>query len=277
MLGGGGVVPSFADAPYEILLDRFTRDIAKNPGDYSKRIERAALLLDDGGSPDTLRADIDTLLAHSAWRAEGECLEARRLYQQGRFDEARKLIRKNIQGGHRVLQQARLLADVELRVRDTLKAMKAYQIAWNQNREESDYIEWVGLYSGRRPLPLELLEQGLRLYPRSPGVNRAVFEVYFSAGDSAGMERARGISARAADTLWPLGVDWKISHARTLIFLKKGDEARSALLEALEVLDGDDRLRGKNGETYRRQIFQLLEKARGAGKAAGTKRETKRK
>jgi hypothetical protein len=124
---------------------------------------------------------------------------------------------------------------------------------------------------------VDLLERGLRLYPGSPGVNRAVFEVYFSAGDSAGMERARGISARAADTLWPLGVDWKISHARTLIFLKKGDEARATLLEALEVLDGDDRLQGKNGETYRRRIFLLLEEARVAAKAAGTKRETKRK
>jgi hypothetical protein len=262
MMGWGGVIPSFPNAPYEVMLERFNRDISKNPGHYSKRIERATLLLDDGGSQDTLRADIDTLLSHPRWRAEGECLEARRLYQRGRLEEARKLIRKNLQGKQRVLEQARLLAAVELRSRDTLEAIEAYRIAWNQAREESDFIDLVRLHAGRRPLPLDLLESGLRLYPISAGINRVVFDAYFSVGDSVGMEKGREIAARAADTLWPLGVDWKIRHAQTLIALKKKGEAESALLEALEILDGDARLQGKNGEAYRRQIFGLLEEAR---------------
>jgi tetratricopeptide (TPR) repeat protein len=262
MMGWGGVSLSLSDAPYEVLLERFNGDIAKTPGEYSKRIERAALILDNGGSPDTLRADIDTLMSHSSWRGEGECLEARRLYQQGRLEEARKLIRKNLQGKQHVPQQARLLAAVELRSRDTLKAMEAYQIAWNQAREESDYIDLMGLHAGRKPLPVNLLEQGLRLYPLSAGVNRVVFDAYFSSGVSTGLERAREISARASDTLWPLGVDWKIRHARTLIALKKKDKAESVLLEALEIQDDDLRLQGKNGEADRQRIFSLLEAAR---------------
>ena len=264
LMGWGGVSLSFSDVPYEIMLERFNRDILESPGAYSKRIERADLILEDGGSQDTLRADIDTLLSHPAWRAEGECLEARRLYQRGRLQEARKLIRKNIQGKHRVLEQARLLAAVELRSRDTSKAREAYQVAWNQANEESDFMDLVGLYTGRKPPPFDLLEQGLRLYPLSAGVNRVVFDAYFSAGDPAGLglEKARALSARAADTLWPLGVDWKIRQARTLIALKKKDRAEAVLLAALEIQDDDLRLQGKNGESDRRQIFTLLEVAR---------------
>jgi hypothetical protein len=269
ILGWGGVVPSFSDAPYEVLLKYFNRDIAKNPGDYGKRIERAALLLKEGGNGDTLQADIDALLSHPAWRGEGECLMARRLYQQGRLEEARKLIRKNIQGKHHVVEQARLLAAVELRARDTVKAMEAYQIAWNQAREESDFVEWLLLHAERRP-PRDLLNKGLQLYPASAAVNQAVFDAYFSAGDSAGLGQARAIAARASDTLWPLGVDWKIRHARVLIALKKGNEGESVLLDALDVLEGDLRLQGKNGEAYRRQIFSLLEEARAAGAGART-------
>ena len=264
--GWGGVCLSFSDAPYEVLLERFSGDIAKTPGDYSKRIERAVLVLDNGGIQDTLRADIDTLLSHSAWRAEGECLQARRLYQQGRLEEARKLIRRNIQGKHRVLEQARLLAAVELRARDTAKAMEAYRIAWNEGLQESDFTDLVVLHAGRKPLPLNLLEQGLRLYPMSAGVNRVVFDAYFSDGSPAALERARALSAHASDTLWPLGVDWKIRQARVLIALKKKEKAESVLLEALEIQDDDLRLQGKNGEANRQQIFALLEKARAVEK-----------
>ncbi|MCD6023866.1 MAG: hypothetical protein K0Q91_782 [Fibrobacteria bacterium] len=260
ILGWGGVTPSFSDAPYEVLLEYFSRDIAKNPGAYGKRAERAALLLDEGGNQDSLRADIDTLLSHAAWRGEGQCLAARRLYQQGRLEEARTLIQINIQGRYRVLEQARLLAAVELRVRDTLKAREAYQVAWNHGREESDYVEWLLLHGDKSP-PRGLLETGLQLYPRSAAVTRAVFEAYFFAGDPTGLEQARKIAARAADTLWPLGVDWKIRHARTLLALKKPHEAESVLMAALDILDGDLRLRGKNGEAYHRQIFSLLEEA----------------
>ncbi len=262
MVGWGGVSLSFSDAPYEIILERFNLDITRKPGDYSKRIERATLLLDEGGSQDTLRADIDTLMAHSAWRAEGECLEARRLFQQGRLDAARKLIRQNIQGKHRVLEQARLLADVELRSKDTLQAMEAYRVAWNQAQDEGDFIDLVGLYARRKPLPPDLSEQGLRLYPLSPGVNRVVFDAYFSEGGSVGLERARAVSAHASDTLWPLGVDWKIRYAQALLALKKKGKAESVLLEALEIQDEDLRLQGKNGEAARQQIFHLLEAAR---------------
>jgi tetratricopeptide (TPR) repeat protein len=271
LLGWGGVVPSLSNPPYEVRLERFSRDIEKNPGQYSKRIERASLLLNEGGAQDTLRADIDTLLSHAAWRAEGECLEARRLYQQGRLEEARMLIRKNLHGGMRIVEQARLLAALELRAKDTVRAIEAYTMAWDHAAEESDYIELVLLHAERRP-PEGLLEKGLRLYPKSPAVNRSVFEVYFAAGDSAGMERARGIAARAADTLWPLGVDWKIRHGRVLIALKKGEQAELVLLGALEILDGDPRLQGKNSEAYRGQIFTLLEEARAAGTPSPARR-----
>jgi tetratricopeptide (TPR) repeat protein len=269
LMGGGGVTLSFSNVPYDVMLERFSRDIAQNPAAYSKRIERATLILDDGGNQDTLRADIDTLRAHSAWRVEGECLEARRLYQQGRLAEARHLIHRNIRGKARVLEQARLLAAVELRAKDTLKAIEAYRIAWEQHAEESDYIDLANLYKGRGRPPEVFLEKGLRLYPQSAGGNRVAFEVYFSAGDPVSLKRAHAISARAADTLWPLGVDWKTLQARALIALKKTDEAESVLLAALEILDGDSRLQGKPGEAYHQQIFLLLEEARAGRKNNG--------
>ncbi len=250
------------DAAYPVLLERYNQDIRRNPQNYLKRVERAFLVLEQGDSAAVVGEDIDTLLLHLQWRAEGNRLKAMRLHHQKRFAEARVLIRENIRANVHVREQAELLADIELLDKDTAAAVAAFRTAWDHDSDETDFINLLDLYRGRGKPPEKFIQQGLRLYPRSAGSIQSIFEVYEAAGDSACLKKAVEISEHAEKILWPLSIDWKISHARVLIALKRRREAEPILLAALDLLDDDARLKGKDSELFRKQIFDLLEESR---------------
>ncbi len=251
-----------SDAPYPVLLERYDQDIRENPKNYLKRVERALLVLEQRDTGRTATEDIDTLLSHPEWQKESLRLKAIQLHHQGRFDAAMSQLQENIRNNIYVKEQARLLADIALSRRDTLAAIAAYHSAWGRDSDETDYIDLLDLKRGRGKPPEELLQQGLRLYPRSAGSIQSIFEVYFAAGDASNLKKALQISDRAINVLWPLSVDWKIRHARVLIALKHSREAEPVLLAALDLLDEDVRLKGSDSEPVRKQIFALLEAVR---------------
>jgi len=251
-----------ADPPYSVLLERYGQEIREHPQDYSQRSERTALILEHGDFGDTTAEDIDTLLSHPPWRSEGECLEANRLYLQGRLQEAKVLILENIRAKAHIQDQARILAAIELSEKDTAAAIAAYHLAWEQNHEESDYMDFLSLGRGRGAPPEEDLQQGLHLYPQSPGPIKTIFEVYFAAGDSTSLRNAEALSDKAEKMLWPQSVDWKIRHAQALLSLRRDHEAEGVLLGALDLLDGNPHLQDDAGQPLRQEIFTLLEVAR---------------
>jgi tetratricopeptide (TPR) repeat protein len=251
-----------ADPPYPVLLDRYNADIRNNPQNYLKRSERAAFILNNGDTGGTTREDIDTLLSHAEWRGEGNCLKALRLKLQGHLNEAGVLIQKNLRDGIHVPEQSRLLAAIELSRKDTGAAIAAYRLAWDQSNDENDYINLLGLYRRHGDPPGELLKQGLQLYPLSPGAIQNIFEAHLAAGGKANLEICLKISARAQKNLWPLSLDWKMRHARVLLSLKRPREAEPVLMAALDLLDGDSRLKGGDSQRFRKEIFTLLEAAR---------------
>ena len=257
-LTAGAVWP---DAPYPVMLERYNQDIQENPQNYLKRTERASLVLENRDTVKTTE-DIDTLLSRPEWHNEGLHLKAVRLHLQGRQDEAETLIQQNIRGNIHVSEESRLLAEIELFRKDTAAAITAYRTAWDHDSDETDYIDLLDLQRGRGNTPEELLQQGLRLYPKSPGAIQSVFEVYSMAGDSVSLNKALQVADRAANSLWPLSVDWKIRHAQALLSLKRLHEAEPVLLAALDLLDEDPRLKGQDSEPVRKQIFILLEAAR---------------
>ncbi len=250
------------DPPYSVLLERYGREIQKHPQDYSQRSERTALMLEHGNDGDTTAEDIDTLLAHPEWRIEGECLQAARLYLQGRLDTAGALARENIRARAHVRDQARLLAHIESARQDTDSAIAAYHLAWDQGHDENDYVDLLSLHRGRGKPPEEILQQGRVLYPHSPGAVQTIFEVYFAAGDPTNLRKALGISEDAEKILWPQSVDWKLRHARVLLSLNRPHEAETVLLAAMDLVDDNPRLRDDAGRPLRKEIFTLLESAR---------------
>lgn len=254
-----GVV--FADASYPVLLERYDRDIRENPQNYLKRVERAALILGERDTGKTTLEDIDTLSAHAEWRNEANCLRAVRLHLQGRLDDAKNLIQKNLRAGAQVPQQARLLAKIELTKKDTAAALSAYRLAWDSLHDENDFIDLLILHRGRGEPPEELLKDGLRRYPNSPGAIQTIFEVYIAAAGPVNLEKGLELSMRAEKTLWPLSVDWKIRHAEVLLSLQRHKETETVLLAALDLLDGDARMQGKGGKVFRSKIFALLDSA----------------
>ena len=247
---------------YSVMLERYNQDIQGNPQNYLKRAERAYLILEHQDTSQASVEDIDTLLSHPQWRNEGVRLKAIRLHLQGRFDEAAPLIQQNIRDNIYLQEQARLLADIELSKKDTAAAITAYRAAWEHDSDETDYIDLLNLHQGRGKPPEELLRQGLNFYPRSPGAVQSIFEVYFAAGDPASLKTALEISGRADSSLWPFSVDWKIRHAQVLLSLKRAHDAEPVLMAALDLLDGDARMKVEDGEVIRKQIFTLLEASR---------------
>ena len=245
------------------LLKRYGEEIRENPGSCKRRWQRSLILLKHGDTAKTTREDIDTLLNHPLWRTQGNRLKALYLYLQGHVDEARAQMKQNIRDSVNVVEQSRLLARIELSRKDTVAAIAAYRLAWDQQRGEDVFVDLAGAYGMRGRPPKEFLQQGLKLYPNSPGVAQTVFEAFFAAGDSSSLKNCLKISGRAADTLWPRSVDWKIRHSRALLASGHPKQAEPFLLQALDLLDEDPRLQGEDGR-LRKDLFSLLEKARQA-------------
>jgi tetratricopeptide (TPR) repeat protein len=245
------------------LLQKYDADIRKNPSSLKRRHGRAQILLSHEEYRPTTAEDIDTLLAHPIWQTQGERLKAMHLYLLGRSDEAAILMRQNIRNDVNIVEQSRWLARIELSRGDTAAALAAYRYAWEQHPREETYLEVVQKFRqhGRRP-DKALLERGLRMFPTDPGVLSVVFEAYRASGKKADLRRSLDLSARAEKVLWPRSVDWKARHAEVLLALKKPREAEKVLLQAVDLMDGDPRLEGENGD-LRTRVFLLLERCRG--------------
>ncbi len=251
------------DADYSVRLARYGEDIRRDPTHYLKRVERAFLLLEHGATDEPVGEDIDTLLSHAEWRSEGMRLKAIRFHHQKRMKEAEPLLRANIAANIYVEEQSRLLADAALSRKDTAAAIAAYRQAWEQQHDENDYLDLLSLHKGRGKPPEELLQKGLNLYPRSPGVIQTAFEVYFAAGDTSSLGKCLRIAGNAEITLWPFSVDWKVRHARTMLALNRPRDAEPILMTAMDLLDGDPRLQeSERGTSERKEILALLDSAR---------------
>ncbi len=245
-----------------VLLAGYNEQIKETPQFYKKRYYRAYLILRHGSYAPPVQEDIDTLLGHSDWHDQGERLEALSLYFQGRLDEAKSLIQRNIRGNICEHEQASVWAAIELSHKDTAAALGAYRSTWNLFKDENVYMDLLDLYrADNKPVPQDVLREGLRVYPRSPGATQATFEAYFRAGDSASLRKCAAVSAKAEKMLWPQSVDWKIRHAQTLLALHRKKEAETVLLAALDLADADPR-QEQAGKPLRAEIFTLLEIAR---------------
>lgn len=239
------------------LLEKYNEEVLENPRKYKRRWQRALILLQHGDTAKTTAEDIDSLLVQPLWRGQGLRLKAMYRYLQRRFDEAKDLMRQNIRDGTNVVEQAGFLAKIALSEKDTNTAIAAYRLGWDQHPDENVYVELLHAY-GRWKTPMELLDEGLRLYPNSPGILQTLFDSYLNLGNPAGFQKCLVISSRAEETLWPMSVDWKIKHAQALLSLNRPHEAESVLLAALDLMDGDPRLEGENGQ-FRKKIFTMLE------------------
>jgi hypothetical protein len=247
-----------------VLLETYNREIRDSSTNYKRRSQRTFILLRHGDFGPPTQEDIDTLLNRPDWHDEGERLEAFRLYLQGQLEEAKVLIRKNIQGNVHEHEQARLLAAIALSKQDTSAAIAAYRMTWDLFKDENVYLDMLDLYVGREKPPEELLQEGLSIYPHSPGAIQVIFEAYLTAGDPSSLKKGLAISERAEKVLWPRSVDWKIRHAQVLLALHRKHDAETVLLAALDLADADPRLADQNGngQPLRQEIFTLLETAR---------------
>lgn len=259
-------LPAFAHEALGIVLRKLEREIREHPGDYLERSERAWLMLEHGMTESPVAEDIDTLMAKPAWRETGVRLRAYHLYLQGRHDEAKVQANENLAAGIFGAEQFRLLAGIALAHGDTLGATQAYRNGWKRMGLEEDYISMVKLSRREGSVPAALLEEGLRVYPQSPGVHAVVFRAYLENGDPASVRKALSISDRGHAQLWPRSGDWKIRHAQALLALGKPDSAEVLLLRAMDWIEGETRLRPDADEAVRlrREIFDLLDTVRHA-------------
>jgi tetratricopeptide (TPR) repeat protein len=242
------------------LLEKYNADIRKNPSSLKRRNGRASILLSHEEYRETTGEDIDSLLAHPVWRAQGQRRKAMHLYLLGRTDEADVLMRQNIRNNNNVVEQSRWLARIELSRRDTAAALDVYRFAWEQHPREETFIELLGAYRrhGRAP-EKALLERGLRLFPTDAGVASIVFDAYLASGKKKDLQRGLEISGRSEKT-WPRSIDWKIKRAQAFLALKRPRDAEGVLLRAVDLMDSDPRLEGENG-VLRTQVLLLLENA----------------
>jgi tetratricopeptide (TPR) repeat protein len=263
----------FAEPINPELLEKYNGEVREYPRKYKRRWQRCLLLLKHGESGAPTQEDIDTLLASPAWREQGERLQAIRWYLQGRIDEAKALIKKNILGNVNADEQSQLLASIELSRNDSDAAIAAYRMAWDAHANENVYINLLNIHNRRGGPPRELLEQGLRIYPRSPGPMQVIFEGYYKAGGRDNLLKCLALSDSAQKAWWPHSVDWKLRNAKVLLDLGKPEKAELVLQGALDLMENDERLR-TNSETnsqIRKDIFALLERSRKTPPATGAK------
>jgi hypothetical protein len=255
-----GAAASSAHPDIAVTIARYTREIEDDPYAYRERAERAWTILDHGSAMQPAGEDIDTLIKSPIWRHAGLRLRAVHLYLQDSLEAAKAQVLRNLGTAADGTEQARILARVELRLKDTLAAMRAYRAGWKNYQEESDFISMLTLEKNRNVLPRELLEEGLRVHPVSPGAYLAVFETYWAAGGSENLERCREISGKSESVLWPRSTDWKLRHARVLAKLGRREEAGAAALAALELLDADTRFQSEKEDAARnrQEIFSLI-------------------
>jgi hypothetical protein len=263
LLGWTGM-PVNAHEAITTTFEKLDVAIREHPEDYAKRSERAWLMVEHSMRGAPLGEDIDTLLSKPAWREQGRRLRASHLLLQGRYREARVQARSNIKAGATGPEQYRLLAGADLALKDTAGALRAYREGWEKLRLEEDYIAMVGLSRGKRGVPDALLAEGLEAYPRSPGVYSVIFRAYLSNGHAASLRKALEVSNKGQTVLWPRSIDWKIWHAQALLAARKRDSAESVLLHAMDMLEGDTRLRPTSdiAMRLRQEIFELLDSAR---------------
>ena len=236
---------------------------ARPGGAYAERTERGFLYLESG---DTVKVheDIDALLASRDWRPEGLHVLAQKLYDQGRFTEARARILESQRLKPDPIK-VRLLARIETARRDTTAAIATWLQLWEQAAFEDDFLSLLTLYQARRMAPDNVLQRGLALYEDRPGAVRNIFETYRVAGGKSRLQACLKISERAQGEWWPRSVDWKILHARTLIALKRAREAEPVLMAALDLIDEDaGRERNSGASVTRKEIFALLDASRRA-------------
>jgi hypothetical protein len=253
--------PVSAHEALATTLERFEAEIREHPGDYLERAERAWLMLEHGmiGSP--VAEDIDTLWSKPAWRQNAMRLRALHLYLRDKHREAGIQARKNIKAGAIGAEQYRLLAGIALARKDTAGAMKSYRDGWEKLRLEEDYISMVHLSQGGGDVPDALLEEGLRVYPKSPGVHAVIFQAYLKNRNPESLRKALALSDRGQSELWPRSVDWKVWHARALLAANKVDSAEAELLRAMDFLENETRLRSDSelAMRMRQEIFELLD------------------
>lgn len=261
LLAGAGSL--HAHDALESTLLRMGKEITEHPDDYLERFERALLMLEHNMHREPVGEDIGILLSIPEWEAQGRRLKANHLYVQKRYKEAEALISRNSAEGGAAYdpQQPRFLAGIALHRRDTLGALKAYRSGWERFELQEDYISMVDLYKAHGDLPDPVLEEGLRRYPKSPGVYVVVYKAYMEGAKPARLKRALVLAEQGQAALWPMSADWKIRYARALIADGRSQEAEEPLLRALDLLDGDRRLRPDHPEfaRVRREIFAMLE------------------
>jgi hypothetical protein len=205
--------------------------------------------------------DVDTLWSKPAFRKDAMRLRSNHLYLQERHIEAEAQIRKNIAAEAIGPEQYRILAGVALVRNDTAGAMRAYRDGWEKMRLEEDYISMIHLSQGRGAVPDALLEEGLRAYPNSPGVHAVIFQAYLKNRNSASRRKALAMSERGQSELWPRSVDWKIWHAQALLADGKPDRAEKSLLQAMDLIEGETRVRADSDLAIRmrQEIFEMLD------------------
>ncbi len=243
------------------LLEKYNEEVRENPQKFKRRWQRTLILLQHGDTAPTMAGDIEYLLTHPLWRGQGMRLKAMYRYLQGHLDEAKALMRQNILEGTNIVEQAGFLAKIALSTHDTAAAIAAYRLGWDQHPDENIYVELLHAYRGSWKPPQELLDQGRRVYPGSPGILQTLFDAYGQVGTPACLRERLALAAQAEKTLWPASVDWKIKYAEALLSLEQRKEAETVLIAAVDLLDNDPRLEGENGE-FRKKIFSLLEVAR---------------
>ncbi len=259
-----GAAPSFAHADIWVTIAVYTREIEDNPYAYLERAERAWTILDHGLTIQPSGEDIDTLLKSPKWRAAGLRLHAVHLYLQDSLDASKAQILKNMGTKADGTEQARILARIELRQKDTAAAMRAYRAGWSNFQEEADFISMLALERDRNILPRKLLEEGIKMHPVSPGAYLAAFEAYWTAGGSANLKKCYELSRKAEATLWPRSTDWKLRYARVLVKMGRRKEAATVALAALELLDDDMRFKSHKEEAAqnRKELFSLVQDSR---------------
>jgi hypothetical protein len=256
--------PVTAHADIWATIAVYTREIEDNPYAYLERAERAWTILDHGSTMQPAGEDIDTLLKSAKWRPAGLRLRAVHLYLQDSLDAAKAQILKNLGTAADGTEQARILARIELRLRDTAAALRAYRTGWKNYQEETDFISMLALERDRNIMPRQLLEEGIRVHPVSPGAYLAAFEVYWNAGGPANLKKCHELSRKASSVLWPRSTDWKLRHARVLVKLGRRKEAGAVALAALELLDDDTRFKNEKEDAAqnRKELFALMQASR---------------
>ncbi len=251
-------------------IDRLQAEMRQNPAADSLRSQRAWLMLDHGLTSAPVAEDIDTLWRRPAWRNDALRLRAWHLYLQDRFREASAQARRNLRAGIVGPEQYRLLAGAALARRDTAESAHAYLEGWEELHLEEDYLSMVRLAQGGSARPRSrsvlrrfdtLLDAGVRAYPNSPGVYAEVFQAYLKNRNPASLRKALDLSNLGQVRLWPGSVDWKIWHARALLAAGMSDSAQGILLRAMDILEGETRLRPDSdlAMRLRQEIFELLD------------------